>query len=201
MRMAASRLARGAHPISFPLDLHDGQLDVAGRPADAHRVALLLTEERAPQRRLVADAAKTKVLGKLVPADDLVGGLLTVLVLHGDRRAEEGAPHRLPGGGVDHLERLEHLLQPVDLRVDLPQLALAQLVLVVLAAIAVRRGHRDLVGNARTFLVEEPAELLAEPLESRPGNVLLHGFLLPEPCGTGNFAACRPRSPRASASP
>src|SRR6266851_3434830 len=127
MRMAASRGARGAHPISFPFHLHDGQLHLAGRPADAHRVSLALAEERASQRRFVADAARTKVVGKLVAA------------------------------------------------VDLTELPLAQLVLVVLAAIAVRRGHRDLPGDPGAVLVEQHAELLAEPLETCLGDVALPG--------------------------
>src|SRR6266851_4404930 len=116
MRMAASRGARGAHPISFPFHLHDGQLHLAGRPADAHRVSLALAEERAPQRRFVADAARTKVVGKLVAADDLVGGLLAVLVLHGDRRAEERAPHGLPGdpGAVLVEQHAELLAEPLE---------------------------------------------------------------------------------------
>src|SRR5207253_2397984 len=81
-----------------------------------------------------------------VAADDLVGGLLPVLVLDRHGSAEEHATHGLSPGGVDDLERLEHLLQPMDLRIDLAQLPLAQLVLVVLAAVAVRGGHRHLVG-------------------------------------------------------
>src|SRR6267378_1570509 len=186
--------------LSLPFDLHDRQLDLSGRTSDADRIAFALAQERAPERRLVADPSGTQRLFQLISAHDLVRRLLAVLVVHGHRGPEKHPVGPGARGGIHHLVGLELLLQPVDLRVDLAQLPLAQLVLVVLAAISMRRGHRDLARDARTLLVEEPAELLAEPLESRPGNVLLHGFLLPEPCGTGNFAACRPRSPRASAS-
>src|SRR5207248_1888592 len=76
--------------ISFPFDLHDGQLHLAGRPAHPHGVALALSQERPPERRLVADPAGTKVFRQLVAPDDLVRRLLAVLVLHGDGGAEEG---------------------------------------------------------------------------------------------------------------
>src|SRR5712671_6382226 len=173
MRMGASLWTRGGDPISFPFDLHDGQLYFAGRPAHAHGVALALSQERLPERRLVTDAAGTKVFRELVAPDDLVRRLLAVLVLHGDGGAEEGAADPLPRGGVDDLERLDQLLQPVELRVDLAQLPLAQLVLVVLAPVAVGGGHRHLVGHAGALLVEQDAELLAEPLEPRLGDVAL----------------------------
>src|ERR1700737_1185720 len=186
--------------LSLPFDLQDRQLDLSDRTSDADRVAFALAEQRAPERRLVADPAGTERLVQLVPARELVRRLLAFLVLHRHRGPEEHPVGPGARGGIHHLVGLELLLQAVDVRVDLAQLPLAQLVLVVLAAIAVRRGDRDLARDARTLLVEEPAELLAELLESRPGNVLLHGFLLPERCGTGNFASCRPRSPRVSVS-
>src|SRR5438067_395693 len=42
-------------------------------------------------------------------------------------------------------------------------------------AVALRGGHRHLVGYPGTLFVEEHAELLAQPLESRLGDVALPG--------------------------
>src|SRR5262249_25566134 len=161
---------RSAQPISFPFHLHDRQLHLAGGPANAHGVTLLLAQERAPERRLVADATMTKVFVQLVASDDLVGDAVAVLVLHGDGRAEEGAGDGRSGLRVDDLERLQHLLQPVDAGVDLAQLPLPELVLVVLAAVAVGGGHGPFLGDAGTLLVAQDAERLAEPIESRVGH-------------------------------
>src|SRR5437868_3109306 len=96
----------------------------------------------------------------------------------------------------------------MDLRIDLAQLPLAQLVLVVLAAVAVRGGHGHLVGHPGTLLVEEDAELLAQPLEPRLGDVALPGWrtLHAHPCclkrrnAATSPTGCRPRSPRGSGS-
>src|SRR5207245_10740477 len=104
-------------------------------------------------------------------------------------------------GWFDPVVSFELLLRAMDLPVDVAELPLSQLVLVVLAAVAVRRRHRDFLRDPRALLVQEPAELLAQHLESRPRHVLLHGFLLAERGGAGNFVPCRPRSPRESASP
>src|SRR2546423_15097568 len=47
MRMAASLCEReGGDGTSFPLDLHDGQLHLARRPADADAVVLALSQDR-----------------------------------------------------------------------------------------------------------------------------------------------------------
>src|SRR5205814_2343706 len=146
---------------------------------------------------------------QLVAPDDLVRGLLAVLVLHGDGGAEEGAAHPLPGGGVDDLEGLDQLLQTVELRVDLAQLPLAQLVLVVLAPVAVRGGHRHLLGYPGPIFVEQDAELLAQPLEPRLGDVAFsRGRTLHAPScclkrrnAATSRAGCRLRSLRESGSP
>src|SRR5207237_8932342 len=128
-------------------------------------------------------------LGTLLSADDLIGRPAAVFVLHGDRRPEEDAVRLRPRGRIDDLVRFELLLQAVDASVDLAQLLLAQLVFVVLAAVAVRGGHRDFVGDPWPVVVKKAAELFAQLVEARLRDVLLHGFLLPEPAGAGNFAA------------
>src|SRR3981189_1355317 len=74
--------------LSLPFDLHDRQFDLSGRTSDADRIAFALAQQRAPERRLVADPSGTQRLFQLIPAHDLVRRLPPVLGVHGHRRPE-----------------------------------------------------------------------------------------------------------------
>src|SRR5438270_4990515 len=177
---------RSPPPSTNPLDAHDGELRLPSRPPHLHRVPLALAEQRVPERRLVADPVLPQSFVELVASDNLVRGLLAVFVLYGHGRPEEDAIGLRAAPRIDHLEAFQHLLQTVDPGVDLPQLLLAELVLVVLTAIAVRRRDRHLVGDARAFVVQEAPELLTQPLEPASRDVAPgsrrsgHSVLLPD---------------------
>src|SRR5207248_9348499 len=90
----------------LPLRLDDRQLHLSGGPSHAHRVAFALAQKRAPERRLEADTPRTELLVQLVASDDLVRGLVAVLVLYRHGGAEERAIRRGARCRNTPLERL-----------------------------------------------------------------------------------------------
>src|SRR6185503_17654480 len=151
--------------------------DVAGRNLDGDVLTLLATEQRAPDRALVADLALGRLgLGR---ADDHER-LRAVRAAELDGRADLDVVVR--GVLVDEGRILDQRLERLDPPLDERLLVLGVLVLGVLRQVAVLLGVVDALGDLRPAHGNHLVELLAELLESILADVrglVVHGSLGP----------------------
>ena len=136
--------------------LADLVIAVARRGRDLDLLALLAADERAAERRIVADPPHLRVRFGL--ADELVLHLLLVLVDQRDGRAEHDLVAR-QRGRIDHHRSAEAVLEVGDHRLDLALALLRRMIFGVLAEIAVRARFLDRLDDRRT--------LQAQPLAAR----------------------------------
>src|SRR4029079_1953799 len=135
--------------------------DVAGRNLDGDVLALLLAEQGAPDRALVADLALGRLgLGR---ADD-GEGLRAVRAADPHGRADLDVVVRMVL--VDQRRILDQRLERLDAALDERLLVLGVLVLGVLGEVAVLLGVVDPLRDLRTAHGNHLLELLAELLEA-----------------------------------
>src|SRR5258706_1150598 len=142
-------------------DADDRVREVAGRDLDDDLLALLLAEEGAADRALVADPTLGRFgLGR---TDDREG-LLAVVAQDSDRRADLDVIRGVVL--VDDRGVLDQRLERLDPALDERLLVLGVLVLGVLREVAVLLGVVDPLGDLRPADRQDLLELLAELLEA-----------------------------------
>src|SRR5829696_7285248 len=158
-------------------DLGDGQLALALRRGHGDRVALLATDQRLADGRLVRQPLVRRV--GLGGADDRVLEALALLVLAGHQRADaDDVVVEL--GRVDHLRGAELVLELRDPRLEHRLLVLGVVVLGVLGDVAELARLLDALRDLAAAGDGEVLDLLLELLESFGGedDVLLHASSL-----------------------
>src|SRR5581483_3614103 len=150
--------------LAWLVDRLDREGEAALRHADRHLVALLLADQRAPDRRVHRDAAGGRVT--FDPADEVIRLGLALGVDDVDRRARtRDARVRL----LDDLGAADHLLQLVDPVVEETDLLLRLLVLRVVLDVTRLKGLLQALARLDTALLRnvEIALELFEPLGSQ----------------------------------
>src|SRR5258706_9523736 len=159
-------------------DADDRVGEVAGGDLDDDLLALLLAEEGAADRALVADPTLGRFgLGR---SDDREG-LLAVVAHDGDRRADLDVIRGVVL--VDDRGVLDQRLERLDPALDERLLVLGVLVLGVLREVAVLLGVVDPLGDLGSLDGRHLVELGAELVEAIPaeiGRFAVHGFGRPQ---------------------
>lgn len=153
--------AEGFYGDSFVADFEDGEGFGAGRRLEEDFVVLGGSHEGSAEGRDPADVVAVEV--DLVCADDAHDALCSGGVCVADGGSEEGPGGALPCSGslgIDDFRGFDSPGQEADSGVDLPETALAVLVVGVFTAIAVAGSSRHHLRHGRAFPGEQKPVLV-----------------------------------------
>jgi hypothetical protein len=146
----------------------------APRHLHLHLVIQPFLHERPPQRRIHADVAGCGI--ELVRPHDAVAREHALVVLHRHPRAEEHTA-RVRWRPLDDDHSVQPLAQESHAPVDLAEPALAVDIFRVLRAIALRRGLRHRLRDARALYFPQLVQLPVEPARAFRRDVFRARFL------------------------